>query len=88
MSFRGTCLNPSCDAPGCYARAENPLNGKDYCSKHIGGRCLEESSVTDEQRLTVFRELVAYQYQHGQTHLDQAMYAYEREIKARIGGPR
>lgn len=41
--------------------------------------------VTDEQRLAVCRELVAYQFKHGQTHLDQAMYAYEREAKARLG---
>lgn len=41
--------------------------------------------VTDQQRLEVCRELVAYQFKHGQTHLDQAMYAYEREVKARMG---
>ena len=35
MTFRGTCMNPSCDAPGCHARAENPgAGGKDYCLKH------------------------------------------------------
>jgi hypothetical protein len=30
-------MNPSCDAPGCHARAENPSSdGKDYCDKHVG----------------------------------------------------
>lgn len=39
MSFRGTALNPSCDAPGCHARAENPgRDGKDYCGAHVSGR--------------------------------------------------
>lgn len=45
----------------------------------------EAPDVSDAQRLVVFRELVAYQYRHGQTHMDQAMAAYEREIKARMG---
>lgn len=44
--------------------------------------------VTDEQRLVVFRELVAYQYLGKFTHLDQALYAFEREIKARMGAGR
>jgi len=38
VTFRGNAMNPSCDAPGCHARAENPANGKDYCDKHIDGR--------------------------------------------------
>jgi hypothetical protein len=40
---------------------------------------------TDQQRLMVCRELVAYQFKNGQTHMDQALYAYEREAKARLG---
>lgn len=42
--------------------------------------------VSDEQRLAVCLELVSYRYKHGQTHMDDAMTAYEREAKARIAG--
>jgi hypothetical protein len=46
MTFRGTALNPSCDAPGCHARAENPgPGGKDYCGKHAAGRPLSSPSA-------------------------------------------
>jgi hypothetical protein len=39
VTFRGTALNPSCDAPGCHARAENRGNdGLDYCGKHRPAR--------------------------------------------------
>lgn len=41
-------------------------------------------ALNDEQRLAAFRELAAYQYKHGQVHLDQAMYAFEREIRDRM----
>jgi hypothetical protein len=41
--------------------------------------------LTDEQRLAFVRELVAFQYQRGFTHTDQALWAYEREAKGRAG---
>ena len=58
MTFRGTALNPSCDAPGCHARAGNPSGGKDYCGKHIGEGAVSErpSMPPGEESLRVAAE--------------------------------
>jgi hypothetical protein len=40
--------------------------------------------VTDEQRLTVLREIWRFWYLDKATHLDQALGRYEAEIKLRV----
>lgn len=48
---------------------------------HIGAGL---GQLSDETRLEVCRELSAYWYRSGATHLDQALAGYEREVRARM----
>lgn len=45
-------------------------------------------TLSDTARLSVCRELSAYWYRSGATHLDQALAGYEREVRARMADGR
>ncbi len=83
MTFRGNALNPSCDEPGCHARAENPVAGKDFCDAHIGHIVARYTGLTDAHRLAVVREIYGEMRSSGGSTV-VALERYHDRIKARV----
>jgi hypothetical protein len=83
LSFRGNALNPSCDEPGCHARAENPVAGKDFCGAHIGQIVGRYTRLTDAHRLAVLHEIYGEMRSSGGSTV-VALDRYQDKIKARV----